>query len=309
MKEMAKAASSSQKHQRRSHRHAEDDKTIPQEQNIKLPALATAIESTQPQQETKKPKSNIQIQCLKLLEAKQYKSCEILAMMELSQWNESTNSALCIATTMEILGDCFMAKGEYARAISYYRLAVLRRQCKSGNKRKDMSSNGVSSREEAVLRYKESQCLASIGGTVAACTILENVVVYSAPGLHTFEMSMELGNLYVLSGRKVDAIRMYQNTLDLNPYALEAVEKLSSLQRDAHIDEERVKSSIPYPEIAAVYFQSHRNVSSSISLWKKINEDYPNHLHFLLHLAHAYIHLGDDARAEEVRLVSFKLHF
>jgi len=98
----------------------------------------------------------------------------------------------------------------------------------------------------------------------------------------------------------VDAIRMYQNTLDLNPYALEAVEKLSSLQRDAHIDEERVKSSIPYPEIAAVYFQSHRNVSSSISLWKKINEDYPNHLHFLLHLAHAYIHLGDDARAEEV---------
>lgn len=322
---------SSQKHQRRSHRHNEEEKRTQQQMSKSSTSTTTSetvkfqhLQRLQQQEQqdcssgtNNKNLSNIQSQCLKLLQTKQYKSCEILAMMELSQWNESSNTTLCIAKTMEILGDCFMANEEYPRAISYYRLAVMRYQLKSGaisgvgkNKRKgtNLSGNGVSSRDEAVLRFKESQCLAAVGGTIAACNILENVVVNSSPELHTFDMSMELANLYLSSGRKADAIRMYQDALDLNPYALEAIEKLSLLQRDANVEEERVKCSVPstLSELVSVYFQSNRNASSSVLLWKKMNDKFPNHLHFLLNLAHAYIHVGDDAKAEQVIFLLIK---
>ena len=60
----------------------------------------------------------LQEECFKLLKAKQYKSCEILARMELAKAElEGRDSRVAWA----LLGDCAQLTQQYRRAISYYR--------------------------------------------------------------------------------------------------------------------------------------------------------------------------------------------
>ena len=60
----------------------------------------------------------LQEECFKLLKAKQYKSCEILARMELAKAElEGRDSRVAWA----LLGDCAQSTQQYRRAISYYR--------------------------------------------------------------------------------------------------------------------------------------------------------------------------------------------
>lgn len=83
--------------------------------------------------------SPMQSECLSLLRAKQYRSCEILAMFDFSAQTESTSKIgkdprnhrhadISLAITLEILGDCSFHTSQFQRAISYYRQATTRRR-------------------------------------------------------------------------------------------------------------------------------------------------------------------------------------
>lgn len=204
----------------------------------------------------------LQNECVVLLRSRQYRSCELLASLELSAQQRAIDEGtvgvagdadLSLAVTLEILGDCAFHTSQYSRAISFYRRAAMRRHVaaapssslSSSNARSQLHRGGgsmgstaggdsgtggslsVRSAGEATLRLKESRCLSSLGSVVEASSVLESVRVSS--GYRTLPISMALGNLYVACGRSADAIRAFLDALSRNPYALEAVEMMAVL--------------------------------------------------------------------------------
>ena len=99
--------------------------------------------------ETANRVNKAQFECQTLLRAKQYKSCEVLALFSLSkieaeaskqqqaspqEWSE--NIEILHASLEEILGDCAEGQGRYQRAIECFRRAAVRRHMRatgSGN--------------------------------------------------------------------------------------------------------------------------------------------------------------------------------
>jgi anaphase-promoting complex subunit 7 len=258
--------------------------------------------------------STLEDECIKLLQAKQYRSCEILTMFHLSSLdcNGTENEAYAQkATAYEILGDCTMHQQQEKRALAFYRkaqsnLRSLRLQLPLFNQ--DYHNSGlVQTSNEANLKLKEARALAVIGDTVEAISILESSVPKSHP-LRNFAISMELGTFYITSGRNMDAKICYLDALSRNPYAIEAIEKLVMLQVErAEVmrvingaiqtkKEESGKENqttshldIPMADIVTAYFYSNRSTSShqmnALSQWKKLHTDYPQNIHVLLQIA------------------------
>ena len=252
--------------------------------------------------------SPIEEECVELLRAKQYKSCEILASLELSRRSESHNTA----TLLELLGECCQETHQYKRAISFYRKAALQRLM-----------GGVSSTSEAKLRWKEAQCLASLGSVIEASSVLEMV----PRNLRTMGMSMTLGHLSVASGRQTDAIEAFLDSLRRNPYALEAVEWLAILDADRNAVLDAVEMGIqnrateateqenatngtlvPIVDIVSAHYLMHRHQpTAALAQFEKLQQEFPRNVYLLLKIATLQLRLNDDASAEQtfakVRLI------
>lgn len=69
------------------------------------------------------PRTPLQLQAIRLFDERQYKSCELLALCELSQLkpNNCNNNIITAATLLEILGDCAACTERYRQANDYYR--------------------------------------------------------------------------------------------------------------------------------------------------------------------------------------------
>jgi anaphase-promoting complex subunit 7 len=230
-----------------------------------------------------------------LLRAKQYKSCEVVAALELSKTEKKNEPT---AVLLEILGDCAQASQQYKRAISFYRRASLQH-----------AVTGRPSMSEAKLRCKEAQCLSSLGSVVEASSVLEEI----SPQMKTLGMCMTLGHLYVASGRNTDAIRMFLDSLSLNPYALEAVEWLAILGADRNVvvgvvekamvaksgTELDTSSSLPVVDIVSAHFLMHRHQSKlALDHFVQLEQEFPNNVFLLLKIALLQLHTSDDAGAE-----------
>ena len=84
----------------------------------------------------------LQKECVNLFKARQYKSCEIAARMELARAEqEGRDPRFCWA----LLGDCYHSSQQYRRAVTFYRR---------------MKSHKY--------RWKEAQCLQALGNVVEA---------------------------------------------------------------------------------------------------------------------------------------------
>ena len=184
-----------------------------------------------------RPRTPLQVEATRLFEANQYKSCELVALMELSQMEQDSRDA---GITLEILGDCAARTERHRQANDYFRAAA---ELVHGNVMREEGGTmkeAVTSRWEAALRVKESRALSDCGSIIEASAILErsfprprNSEQKRRPHeFATLESLMLLGHLHTLSGRVSDAVKEYKFALLQCPYALEAVERLAKLGCD-----------------------------------------------------------------------------
>jgi tetratricopeptide (TPR) repeat protein len=225
----------------------------------------------------------LQEECFKLLKAKQYKSCEILARMELAKADTQGRDA---RVAWALLGDCAQLTQQYRRAISFYR----RIQVFGG-------SHTINSK----YRFKEAQCLQALGNVVEASSVLEMV-----PREHrTLTIHMTLGHLYLASGRNSSASECFVESLVLNPYTLEAMEWLAVLgtdksqvfeavktgfcQNNANAQDQSQSQSLLVPvvkDLIHAHFAEHRHQSaSSLQMFSKLEQEFPNNVYLLLKIA------------------------
>ena len=273
--------------------------------------------------------SPLEEECIKLLRAKQYRSCEILSMYNLSSLPSSNSEMENLsqkATTYEILGDCATYQNQFPRALSFYKKALSHLK----SKRPLTSSLNVHNillvhtSTEANVKVKEARAQAKLGNITEAASTLESAVPKSH-FLRTFAISMELGSLYLLNGRSIDAKRSYLDALSRNMYAMEAIEKLVFLnaersdvmkavneaiktknsdngKENQHQNED---SEIPIADIITAYFYSNRSTNShqmnALAQWKKLHAIYPQNTHVLLQMAllQSYNPTCDTAHAAE----------
>jgi len=227
---------------------------------------------------TATPLTPLQEECVSLLKAKQYASCEIVAHMDLAT---AVNQA-STAVPLELLGDCAQATQQYRRAVAYYRRAAL------------------VNNQDAKLRWKEAQCLQSLGNVIEAASILERC------SERTLGMSMTLGHLYVATGRNVDAIQAFLEALRTNAHALEAVEWLAKLgaERDDILDavEQGMPSLhlLPIVKIVSAHYLMHRNQNTqALDAFSTLERHFPDNVCLLRKIATLQLQSNDDASAEK----------
>ena len=197
----------------------------------------------------------IQTEATHLFTSHQYKSCQLIALMELSQQKQTQTSTqknpnISMAITLELLGDCAVQTERNRQANDYYRDAaelvhsyMLRQNNNtSGTNTSAWGSEWkeeASSHWEASLRVKESRALSNVGSVIEAAAILERSfprrsVTRSGNNATphpyaTLESHMLLGQLLEMSGRVMDAQAEYKSAMMCNPYALEACYSLAKL--------------------------------------------------------------------------------
>jgi anaphase-promoting complex subunit 7 len=167
-------------------------------------------------------------ECLNLFKAKQYRSAELLSMYNLTSL---APNSIYKAHALELVADCAFHQSQYIRASSYYKQAFdyCNQESFPNNPSASSSSNiAVASSFQAQLKHKESNCLLLSGNIVEASNLLESFVPIRSP-FRTFAISMDLGRMYMTTGRVNDARRCFIDVLNKNIYALEAVECLAQL--------------------------------------------------------------------------------
>ena len=210
----------------------------------------------------------LQRECVELFKARQFKSCEIAARMELSLCEkEGRDSRMAWA----LLGDCAQSTQQYRTAVSFFRRL-----------------------KAPKYRWKEAQCLQALGNVVEASSVLEMV----PNKFRTLEMNMTLGNLYVASGRDMSAIEAFLESLTQNPYALEAVEWLATLNADKNQVLEAIQKGfaaketnneealLPVNELVAAHFAKIRHLTAvALQQFSALEKMYPNNVYLLLRIA------------------------
>jgi tetratricopeptide (TPR) repeat protein len=217
----------------------------------------------------------LQNECFKLLRAKQYRSCEMLARMELAKAEQEGRDA---RVAWALLGDCAHSTQQYNRAVSFYRRI-----------------QGFGSYK---YRLKEAQCLQALGNVVEASSVLEVV----PRDQRTLTIHMTLGHLYLASGRNSSACECFLESLVHNPLTLEAVEWLAVLGTDKTQVLEAVKAGylqngqnqpmIPVKELISAHFAKHRHqTGAALQLFTGLEQQFPNNVYLLLKIATLQVRL------------------
>ena len=221
--------------------------------------------------------SALQKECLSLLKSKQFKSCEILAMMDLSK-RQAEGSPDHV--TISILGDCAFEQRQFIRAKSYYQRA------------------GYA--DENHFRWKEAQCLKELGSLIEASDVLEGISNRTPP------MNMMLGKLYIASARTAAAADVFLSVLRDNPFILEAAEHLATLHADkTHIlkavDIGFEKRGIPITSkeceqlrelISSLVAKERFQTFAALQQFTNLEEEFPGNLYIQEQLA--LLHLQND---------------
>lgn len=248
--------------------------------------------------------TTMQKQCLQLYRCKQYKSCEILARMELSR-SETTASTIAMSTgpstsesssslsghfALRLLGDCAFGQGQFMQAKHFYRQAY--------------------PYDEVTFRFKEACCLKELGSLVEASAVLEQI----EPASRTLPILILLGNLYVATTRKEFAIDVFLKALRLNPFVLEAAEKLVSLGVDKTRILNEMKEGWKQTElsdvtaatewnhlrdlVSALFAKQHHQNATALQLLHKLDAEFPSNVYILTKIATLYLQMDDELNAE-----------
>jgi len=282
--------------------HKKESKSV---EEVNVENSSKKISSTAP-----KTMSPLKDECIKLLRAKQYRSCEIMTMFYLSSVSSASNDLKIHAhkaTAYEILGDCVLNQDQLNRAVSFYKKALSNLKCLRSPTSSSSLRNilHIHTATEANVKLKEARALFKLGNASETTSILESAVPRSHP-LRTFAISMEIGGMYLASSRKTDAKWSYLDALSRNPYALEAIEKLVFLnaersevmkavneglqkRNEKNGKENVVVNDVPVADIITAYFYSDRQTNThqmnALSQWKKLHVKYPQNIHVLLQMA------------------------
>ena len=234
----------------------------------------------------------LQEECYRLLQSKQYKSCEILARMELSTAEKQGRDT---RVAWSLLGECSHATQQYARAVSYYR----RIQYAFAGGVSVSSQNYYAN----TYRLKEAQCLQALGNVVEASSVLERIPKAD----RNVTMHMLLGNLYMASGRTTNASECFIASLAQNPFCIEAIEWLAALGTDKPVVLNAINSGVARKkleegenhddyssavlistvrELVEAQFARYRHQTApALQLFVKLERDFPNNVYLLLKIA------------------------
>jgi tetratricopeptide (TPR) repeat protein len=224
----------------------------------------------------------LQAACHKLLKAKQYRSCEILAQLELSKAEQEGRDC---TVTYAVIGDCAMMMHQYNKAIEYYRRV-----------------------HSIKYRLKEAQCLQSLGNVVEAASVLEMIPRKE----RDLQIYMTLGQLYVLCGRTNSACECFLNCLIKNPMTMEAIEWLAILGTTDKVvvldaidkgfegivaaaaeqagDWSEDKAAIPVKEFVTAHFSKGRHQTlTAIQSFKALEQKFPNNTYILMNIANLQV--------------------
>lgn len=242
--------------------------------------------------DSSKERTPLQEECYRLLQSKQYKSCEILARMELSKAEQEGRDA---RVAWSLLGECAHATHQYNRAISYYRRIQY------------AFVSGVSASSQHyyanTYRLKEAQCLQALGNVVEASSVLERVPRSD----RNLTMHMVLGNLYLASGRNASACECFIESILLNPFTVEAIEWLAVLgaekqlvldaistglaRKNCQHGDECYESSSSFmvsaiEDLVSAHFAKTRHQTNlALQLFTKLEREFPNNVYLLLKIA------------------------
>lgn len=228
--------------------------------------------------------SALQKECISLLKSKQFKSCEILAMMDLSK-RQAEGSPDHI--TISILGDCAFEQRQFIRAKSYYQR--------------------ISYLDENRYLWKEAQCLKELGSLIEASDVLGNIENRTPP------MNMMLGKLFIAIGRSHTATQAFMDVLAENPFILEAAELLASLHAekvavlrslDKGFDKRGValnsKECVQLRELISSMVAKERfQTFTALQQFTNLEEEFPGNLYIQEQLA--LLHLQNDDKAGAAR--------
>jgi tetratricopeptide (TPR) repeat protein len=237
------------------------------------------------------PLTPLQEECFKLLQARQFKSCEILARIELATAEQEGRET---RVAWALLGDCAQLTQQYNKAISYYRRIPF---------------NGSHK-----YRLKEAQCLQATGNVVEASSVLE-LIPHSERNL---TIHMTLGQLYIASGRTHSACECFLHSLCQNPFTLEAIESLavvgateskvvpmeSRTLEAVEIGLQRIKASkigsdggglpsiVPVKEFVMAQFAKGRHhTAAALRLFVSLEQKFPNNVYLMLKIATLQVRL------------------
>ncbi len=238
------------------------------------------------------PLTPLQEECYRLLQLKQYQSCEMLTRMELSKAEmEGRDTRVAWA----FLGECAQLTQQYNKAISYYR-----RIQHSGSYK---------------YRLKEAQCLQMLGNVVEASSVLELIPHHE----RNLTIHMTLGKLYVASGRNSSACECFVRSLMEYPMTLEAIEWLALLgitekavvldavdkgmkrisgQQQGGDTINDLSGIIPVKEFVTAQFAKKRHQSvSALQLFTALEKLFPNNVYILLQIANLQNEMNDEEKA------------
>jgi tetratricopeptide (TPR) repeat protein len=161
-----------------------------------------------------------------LIQASCYDSAESLCCLHLSSLRrtEDANSIRLTPLFLELLGDIIFKKGEFKRALSYYRQSS--QQSNLGliaNSRK--RNNSIENSSDSQLRYKEGQCHIELKDYTTAIRELEAIPAL----LRDLKINMCMGKLYKSANLKRHAISCFILVIREVPSAVEAIDALVSL--------------------------------------------------------------------------------
>jgi hypothetical protein len=114
----------------------------------------------------------------------------------------------------------------------------------------------------------------------------------------TLEMNMTLGNLYVASGRSAAAIEAFLESLQQNPYTIEAVEWVATLGADKAKVLEAVKKGfsergttddealMPVVDMVSAHLAKSRHQTTlALQQFMALEKEFPNNVYMLLRIA------------------------
>ena len=165
----------------------------------------------------------IESQVSRLLSAACYDSAETICSLYLSSLSraESKNSAKFHHAALELLGDIIFQKGEYKRALSYYKQSSIQKKLAVGSGNRSRS-NSIDSTVDGQLRYKQCLCHIELKDTTTAIREFEAIPTQ----WRDFKINMCMGKLYKSTNLKRHAVSCFTLAVSEMPSAIEAIEAL-----------------------------------------------------------------------------------
>jgi len=234
------------------------------------------------------PLTALQEECYRLLQSKQYKSCEILTRMELSRAEKEGRDT---RVAWAFLGECAQLTQQHSKAVHYYRR--------------------IQNFGSYKYRLKEAQSLQALGNVVEASSVLELIPHHE----RNLTINMTLGQLYIACGRISSACECFIRSIMENPMTLEAIEYLAVLgitEKSVVLDavEKGCKRAsgqqggndlftiVPVKEFVTAQFAKTRHQTvSALQLFTALEKLFPNNVYLMLKIANLQNQMNDEEKA------------